>query len=664
VSRGDRRVKGDTADDASRGRGRKGGSTSPGNGGETFTNGGVTSTLSDLTADLQSVMAQDSSLAGFAMRKSDSMDAGLPMMTSLATHGDHLLPMPHSGSPAGSMLLTDPAILGMSGTPSCTSSLSCSASLSCSGSLPGAAIDTAGVIMPTQHLGDSSKLQFGFGDSGSTAAPREQPTQHGPPATGGMPKLSFGLGGVDLSSSDLVDSICNSTTSTSLPMPASLANALPSAGGNSLPGFESSTGAPSAMSSDKMLSSGLKKLGLDTSMQQGSSDDSAALASLPSALAGLMKPHGLPQPSAFAPGHAQPVSSYAPVSAHQSTAFAPMPARAMNAGAAAVPGAVPPGVGRPMGMGGCALPGQAHNRSHASVMGGGVGMHSYAAMGQGMGLPPGSYAEPPGTAYSVSDQRMEGSHPSRAMESMMPQESMAFDPMGMPPHGMSGYDMPISVSPAAPHMAGRPMGPSAVDKDGPRRGRKKKGERGGAAPATSGERSERAGAAGGLPQPMHSGGDMGVPPGIGMGMGGGSNGSVPVSAAQAQPNMMQPSYGQQQQYGYGMVPPALMASPYGGYGAMPHGYGSGMYQVPGMQSNMYGAPSHNSYAQQQQYVPQQQPYVQQPQYLSQQCVACLRIRRRSCPSAPLSVCAPAALKSAPTIICESVARLSRPSPVA
>jgi len=116
---------------------------------------------------------------------------------------------------------------------------------------------------------------------------------------------------------------------------------------------------------------------------------------------------------------------------------------------------------------------------------------------------------------------------------------------------------------------------------------------------------------------------------MGMSMGV-SNGSV--SSAQAPPSMMQPGYAQQQAYGFGMVPPALMAGPYGGYGGMPHGYSSGMYQVAGMQSgnlNMYGAPSHNSYAPQPQYVPQQQQYVQQQQYLSQQCVACRDFSSRS-----------------------------------
>jgi len=363
-----------------------------------------------------------------------------------------------------------------------------------------------------------------------------------------MPKLSFGLGGVDLTSSDLVDSICNSSGSTSLPMPASLANALPSASANSLPGFEGSTGASSldASPADKMLASGLKKLGLDAPMQSvpNVSDESAALASLPSTLAGLMQPHGLPKPGTFAPVPAQPVGGYAPVSAHQSGGFAPIPAQAMSASSATAPGAVPPGVGRPMALGGCSLPGQASNRSHTSVLGGAVGMHSYAAMGQGMGLPPGAYSEPPGPAHHMSEPRMEASDRTRSMESMVPPGSMSFDSMSMPPPGIAGYEMPIAGSPAATHiMSSRPMGPATADKEGPRRGRKKKGERGGAAPVPGGERSERVGLSNGIQQPMPSGGDMGVPPGMGMSMGV-SNGSV--SSAQAPPSMMQPGYAQQQ----------------------------------------------------------------------------------------------------------------------
>jgi len=585
--KGERKGKGDNSEEADRGRGRGRKGVNPADdAGEVDVNG-VEDTPSDLAADLQSVMAQDAPLSSLPMPQGEAAqgaNSGLPMMSSLTSPGEH---GGSSAAPASSILLTDPAILGMSGAPSV-------------GPCDGSHTDSAGVIMPTKIMGDSSKLQFGFGDASTAAAASAQPSQMKPPTSAAMQKLSFGLGGVDLSSSDLVDSICKSASGTSLPMPASLVNALPSAGGSSLPGFEGSSDSASMGNSpaEKMLASKLEKL---------AANESAALASLPSALAGLMQPRGL----------------------SQSGAFESVPAPAIsNTSSAPVPGSVPPGVGRPVS----AAPGHAASCSHpsASSIGVGVGIAPYTAMGPGMGLPPGAYADPPGTMYSAEN----GMTPTQPMDSMMPPGNMGFDGMGMTPPGIGAavaYELPSTGNLAPqPPMAGRQVGSAGSDKEGPRRGRKKnKGDRGGgAAPASSGERNDRTGSATGQSQAMHNGGEMGMPPGIGMGMGV-NNATMSVSAGQAPPSMIQPGYAQQQPYGFGMVPPALMAGPYTGYGGMPHGYGSGMYQVPAMPPgniNMYSAPAHNNYAPQPQYVSAQQQYVQQQQYLSQQCVARSRAR--------------------------------------
>ena len=661
--KGERKGKGEVGlvDDASRGRGRgrKATSTPPVDDAELVaSNGGLDHGPSDLTADLQSIMGQ-----GLPLPTPDSSEGDrLPRMTSLSP--EHLLPVSGHGSPAGSMLLTDPAILGMSCAPA--------------GSLP--VMDSAGVIMPTQLMGDSSMLQFGFGDVGATAALSAPATNQLPHGAGGMPNLSFGLGGVELSSSDRMQEAIRSGGS-SLPLPASLASVLPTCGGATLlPGFDGAPEAAAAMGpspAEKMLASGLQKLGLDATRE--AHDDSAALASLPSALAGIMQqhPHSLPQAGAFTP---------------------------VTAPAQSKPSGPPGSMGRPGHASHCS-----HSPGHSpgsamGGMGGNVGISGYQSMGSSgfnpssMGLSHGAYSEPGGNSRGDEHGLMgHGAPPPPMGGGMMPPGNMGYDSMGMSPGGgASGYEVPVAApyassptaayagspaaayagSPAAAYagspvaayansqstaytgspnsmsmgMAGRQqlgMGMGGADKE--RRGRKNK-KAGGPGGSVAGMGVEqRVGPAVGAPMASMGGApyaasapyaaEMGMPPGISMGGMGGmgvGNGSMGVSAAQQQQapqqsmtqqqqvaySQQQQAYGQQQPFGYGMVPPAaLMANPYGGYGGIPHGYGSGMYQVAGMgQGNlsMYGAPAHNQYAPQPQYVQQQQQYAQQQAFLAQQ----------------------------------------------
>ena len=142
-------------------------------------------------------MAPDASLStvsSLPLPKADSADGPLPLMTSLPTPADGLLgPMPAglSAAPAAgastAMPLMDPAILGMSGAPTPV------------GALPGATVAdttvTAGVIMPTQLPGNSSKLQFGFGDTSACGSNGGVAAAAPAGAPGGLQKMpDFGLG--------------------------------------------------------------------------------------------------------------------------------------------------------------------------------------------------------------------------------------------------------------------------------------------------------------------------------------------------------------------------------------------------------------------------------------------------------------------------------------
>ena len=387
-----------------------------------------------------------STVSSLPLPKADSADGPLPLMTSLPTPADGLLgPMPAglSAAPAAgasTAMLMDPAILGMSGAPTPV------------GALPGATVAdttvTAGVIMPTQLPGNSSKLQFGFADTSACGSNGGVAAAAPAGAPGGLQKMpDFGLGQL---SSELFDSNVSPLGAApgSLPLPASLKTTLPSAGATALPGFDGS--APEAASSigtspaDKMLATGLEKFNLEV-VAGGAADDNPALGLLPLALSGIM----------------------------------PLAPAAAGKGVRG-----PPGVGR-------------------TPAGSIVPLARAAPLGPTYLPPTGSYSEPSSVGTPPPLDAPRGGGGGGAVGGAAPPSNGAMPPgniaMGMP-GAVHGYEVHAGAAPPA-GMAGRQPG---ADKDGDRRGKQKKGK--GARGDRSGDRNPGGGGPGGvMPPAMHGG---------------------------------------------------------------------------------------------------------------------------------------------------------------
>ena len=438
-----------------------------------------------------------------------------------------------------------------------------------------------GVIMPSAGgiSGGDSKLQFGF-----AASTGRNDVTGGATAGAGAGKLSFGSLDSCLSSNqDIVDTICTPRGGTlpgSLPLPDSLAKALPTSVGTALPGFTGDETKPpraaNGVATNKATIAGelqhmqLSK-GAPMALANGNGDAAGHKKPAPGltqALAGIVgkQSHALPQP-----GSAMPLLG----GQQASLASMPLYGSANTPSGAAVPAGMPPGMGAAVGIDGY-------------VMGG-------REIPAGQCLPADAYTAPP----TLNGGGGGGINMAAVMSAY---DSVA--PLSGGPTG--GYEQPANNS---NHPAHRGPGGDKEGRSGSKNSKRRNKQAGG-----GGDRANGNG--------LHVGVDGAtmMPPGLACN-GNMGNGSAPGMAAANSmgSNIMQQQYTSQQQQQYAFVPPGMMpfCGSYGPTGMVYQAAGAGMYQPTQLYQSppQYASQPHGQpyMAQAQQYVPQQQQ-----QYMSQQ----------------------------------------------